>query len=177
MFRSLPVLSAPIALAALVAALPAGAATDFKAVPGGVCTAYAPDTTASELVFSPAGIYNPGTAIEKVFCPLPRDQDSAYAAGQLGITVYYRVLSGAAQRMTCTLWIGSLSVDAGPVYSNTQSGPYAAAGNREAIYFTGASQANAVTVVPSSLVCAIPPKTSFGGVFQAETGATNTPSP
>ena len=168
-------LAAPIALLALTASTPTGAATDFKAMPGGACTPYAPDTTVAELQFSPTGIYNPGTGIEKVFCPLPRDQDSAYSAGNLGITVHYRVLSAVAQRMTCTLWIGSLSIDAGPVVSSTQSGPYAAGGNREEIYFVGGAQENTTTVVPTSLVCAIPPKTSFGGVFQSEAGATSGP--
>jgi hypothetical protein len=163
--------------ALLVAAcpVPAGAGNDAKSTPAGACEPYAPDTTAAELQYSPHGVYNPGTATEKVFCPLPRDSDRPYADGELNVIVSYRVLGGAAARVVCTLWVGSLSVDEGPVYSQTVTGPYALGGGREDLYLDDAVQASSLAVVPVSLICAIPPKTSLGAIYQNETNVTNEP--
>src|SRR5690349_10153164 len=71
-----------VALAAVVAAPSTHAATDYKFVAPVDCEPYVPGgTLATELVVSPTGIYNPGTSIERVLCPMPRDQDDPFISG------------------------------------------------------------------------------------------------
>jgi hypothetical protein len=160
----------------LLAALPAEpvAAADFKAVPASACTAYGPDTTLSELAFSPTGIYNPGTASEKVFCALPRDQNSAFVDGNLTVNVYYRVLGGTPARVTCTLWVGTTAMEGTAAYSETVAGPLASAGGRAALALAHATQQDFIyAIVPVSLLCVIPPKTTLGAIVTGEQGLTD----
>jgi hypothetical protein len=174
--RSLPILSLVLVLgAAMLAPAPASASADRKMVQPSACQAYGPDTTISELDLSAAGIYNPGTTIERVICPLPRDQESAYTSGQLVVGIYYRVLGAAATTVTCTLTVGSTSMQSAAVYTHTASGPTVKSGARSSYQFTTATQSNEFLVVPTSVTCAIPPKTSLGAIYFAEGAATQVP--
>jgi hypothetical protein len=146
---------------------------DQKAIsPPTACVAYPPDTTAAELQISTNGIYNPGTTTEKVFCGLPRDSGYAYQPGNaITVTVFYRVVSATAAKLTCTLYIGSTSQTADPVTTVTATGPSASAGGRTSVVMTTQSQPSDYNYAPNSLVCAIPPKTSLGSItLNEETG-------
>ena len=162
-------------LLATVAALPVRAGTDRKFVHPSACVPYQPDTTAAEIQYSPVGIYNPGTQIEKVVCPLPRDQDTKYTSQTLIVGVYYRGFAPVDARLVCTLTVGSTSMQNESVYTTTVAGEMVKNGERTALELVGASQASSDLTVPSSVVCALSPKTSLAGIYQMETGTTNTP--
>ena len=161
-------------LVAGAVALPAQAFSDRKFLHPSVCVPYGPDTTLAELQYSATGIYNPGTQIEQVLCPLPRDQEGAYTTGQLLVGVYYRGFSPGDSRLTCTLYIGSASMQTGAVFSHTVSGPNVKNGARADLDLKGGTQVEFATV-PTSVVCAMWPKTSLAGMFHLETGITQTP--
>jgi hypothetical protein len=160
----------------LVAAFPAPvAAWDGKALPSAPsCIPYAPDTTAAELQFTPTGIYNPGTAIEKVICAVPRDEETVYTdANALVVDVSYRVLGGAPGRLTCTVFVGSTTQESATVVSNTASGALVSGGTRTGVEMIVMSQPSSTVFVPSTLVCAISPKTSMGTIVVSEHNGTD----
>ncbi|MGH8028751.1 MAG: hypothetical protein ACREO3_02335 [Arenimonas sp.] len=160
------------ALAAPVA--PARAATDFKFVHGTGCVAFGPNTQVGELQISPAGIYNPGTSVERVICPMPRDQDDAYISGDVDVTVYYRGLSTPG-RVTCTLYVGSVYMQVGSVYTNSVVGDFAGNGVRDYLVIQGAGQTSEFLTAPVNVLCALDPKMALAGLFFNESGPTNTP--
>jgi hypothetical protein len=168
------VVLASLAAAALLPSPAAQAFLDRKSVSPSDCIPYAPDTTSGELQITPTGVYNPGTTTEKVICPLPRDQDTAYVADNIAVIVYYRVLGGAVGRLTCTLYVGSSSMQASAVYTNSASGPLVSAGARSSVTLSGATQPE-FSSVPNTLVCQISPKTSLGAIYMDETVQTATP--
>ena len=141
-------------------------AFDGKAVsPAASCIAYAPETTAAELQFTTTGIYNPGTTAEKVLCALPHDTETYYSdQNVMQVTVYYRVLSGAPARMTCTLFVGTTSQNSTAVTTATVMGDYASAGGRTAFAIELQTQGLQSTFQPNALMCAIPPKVSLGAI-------------
>lgn len=162
-------------LGGLVFVTPTHAFFDAKALaPGGACVAYGPDTTPAELQFTPSGIYNPCTGIEKVLCSLPRDQDSAYAEGEAFIEVTYRVLGAAPGRLTCTVFVGSAHHQTQAVYTSTAVGLPVASGNRSSLQLEGATQQVGYHVIPVAMVCAISPKTWMSTVYFDESGYTQT---
>ena len=169
----------PACLAAtlvVVAALSSPAAAwDSKILPSAPsCIAYAPDTTAAELQFTPTGIYNPGTAIEKVICTVPRDEETVYSdANALIVDVYYRVIGPTQGRMTCTLFIGSQVQEAATVVSNTATGAFVSGGNRTGVEMVIKSQPSATVFVPTTMVCAIGPKTWMGPINVIEHNGTD----
>jgi hypothetical protein len=160
---------------ALVAAVPAQAFADKKFMHPSACAAYGPDTTAAEIEYSPVGIYNPGTQIEKVVCPIDRDQEAKYVTGNLIVGVYYRAFAPVDSRLTCTLTVGSTSMQSTAVFTHTKAGPMVKSGGRTALQLDGATQDPAYSTVPVSVVCALSPKTSLAGLFVQESGATQTP--
>jgi hypothetical protein len=167
--------SAIVVLAALVApAGPARAADDFKFVHAADCVPYAPNTQAAELQLTPAGYYNPGSQIERVLCPMPRDQDDAYLSGDVDITVYYRGLGGTPGRMVCTLYVGSTHMTTS-VYAQTVNGPYASNGVRTSLVISGAGQPGGYLTAPVSVLCSLDPGVALGGLFFNESGPTNVP--
>jgi hypothetical protein len=170
----LPALAAT-ALAAALPATPAHATDDFKFVSAADCEPYAPDTTANELEVTPSGVYNPGTTLERVLCPMPRDQEDIYTSGSVQVIVYYRGLSAYPGRLTCTLYVGSTSMQTAAVYTTSVAGPTVANGNRTNLTLDGATQSTAFHTVPVNVLCAIPPKLSLAGMFFDETAATQTP--
>ena len=151
----------------------AQAASDAKGLGASACLPYAPDTSYAELTYSPTGIYNGGTTNEKVMCTLVRDQDTAYAMDGLGVAVYYRVLGGTAARMTCTLFIGSTTMQTDPVYTTTVTGDYASGGGRDFLLMYGGPQSLELTSLPVTVLCVIPPKTSFGALRYVELDITH----
>jgi hypothetical protein len=171
--RTLLALSAAAAALA-VATLPAQAAADRKFVHPSACAAYGPDTTAAEIEFSPVGIYNPGTQIEKVVCPMPRDQEVAYTSGDLVVGIYYRGFAPVDARLTCTLTVGSTSMQSEVVFTHSKAGPMVKNGARGQLELNGATQAGPFHSIPSSVVCALSPKTSLGGILYYETEPTHT---
>jgi hypothetical protein len=168
-------LSALLALAALAAPVePARAADDFKFVHAADCVPNAPNTLPADLQLTYSGYYNPGTDVEGVICPLPRDQDDAYLSGDVDITVYYRGMGASPGRMTCTLLVGSTSMTTS-VYSKSVTGPLVANGARTSLVIAGAGQPGGYLTAPVSLQCSIDPKVGFAGVFFNESGPTNFP--
>jgi hypothetical protein len=168
--------AAVVALAVAIAAPAAHAvASDFKFVAPADCEPYAPNTLASELQFTPTGIYNPGTTVERVMCPLPRDQDDPYLTNDVQVTGYYRGLGAAPAGVTCTLFVGSTSMQSTAVYATTVAGPAVANGTRAKVIIEGASQSDLFAAVPVSVICALGPKVSFAGLFLDEAGPTNFP--
>jgi hypothetical protein len=61
------------------------------------------------------------------------------------------------------------------VWTSTKSGPLKSGGARGDFTITGGTQSPDFLVVPSSVTCAIPPKTSLGAIYHVETGVTNYP--
>jgi hypothetical protein len=171
-FRPLPV----VALAVLVAAsAPSALAVNYdgKSVSPSVCQPYAPDTTAAEIQVSQTGIYNPGTVIEKVICPLPRDAEVGYSGDNTAVlAIHYRVLGAAPGRVTCTMFVGSSSQGNYAVATATASGDLVSAGARDYFYLTAPSQNENWLLAPNVLICAISPKTSLGAIAIEEESAT-----
>ena len=161
-------------LCALAVPQTAQAFADRKFLHAAACMPYGPDTTAAELQYSPVGIYNPGTQIEKVVCAMPRDQEGTYSSGQLLAGVYYRGFAAVDARLTCTLTIGSTSMQSSNVWTNSKAGPLVKNGARTVLDLTGGTQVDFASV-PVSVVCAMSPKTSLAGIFFLETGITQTP--
>jgi hypothetical protein len=163
-----------LAATAVAAALPAAPARadDFKFVSAATCQPYGPDTVASELQVTPTGIYNPGTTLERVLCPMPRDQENSYVTGDVEVSVYYRGMSAYAGRLTCTLYVGSSSMQSTAVYTSTVAGPTAANGARTSLYLTGGTQSTAFYTAPVNVLCALPSKMSLAGLFFNEVKAT-----
>jgi hypothetical protein len=141
------------------------------------CVAYAPDTSPAELQFTPTGIYNPGTSIEKVQCQLVYDQESTHSADELYVSVRYRVLGASPGRVTCTLFVGSSTVQSDPVATTTAVGTLVASGARTYVPMYGGLPPSSFSSVPLTLVCAISPKTSMGSIYQREEQATDIPPP
>jgi hypothetical protein len=162
-----------IAVAAAFAFAPAArAADDFKFVAPADCEPFPPDTSAAALRHTLAGLYNPGLEVERVLCPMPRDQDDPYLWGDVDVTAYYRAGTSAG-RMACTLYVGSTSMQSTSVYSTSASGPLAAAGARASFTIEGAGQSQSYWAVPVSMLCSIDPKVTFAGLFFNERGPTH----
>jgi len=173
--------SKPCLLTALVvlaaAAIPAQTAhatDDFKFVSPADCVPYQPTTSASELALSIAGIHNPGTSVEAVLCPMPRDQEDPYLSNEVDVSVYFRA-AGAPGRVTCTLFIGSSSMQGTAVIATTSSSPVVANGTRAVVTILSGGQNTSFDAVPVSVLCYLDPKISLAGVFFAESGPTNIP--
>ena len=156
-------------LAAIVAAAmgspttPADA-SDFKIVTPSACQAYAPDTSAAELQFSPSGVYNPGASTEKVMCAMPRDQFLPYAAdGDMNIIGYYRVLGAVAGRMTCSVFVGSASFSQGVVQTATKSGPFLSNGQISYVQIA-MPMTPELSEAPVNVICALPPRSQLGNI-------------
>lgn len=161
-----------LALASAPAAL--GQSYDQKAISPMDCQPYAPDTGWGDVQFTPTGIYNPGTTTEKVICALPRDAETGYTmANYLVLTVYYRVIGASPGRLTCTIFVSSTSMTPNAVTTVTASGPLASGGARNMVDLTVSSQPSPYVSNPNSLVCAISPKTSMGGIYFYEQNATD----
>jgi hypothetical protein len=166
---------AAVALAAAFAFAPgAHAADDFKFVAPADCEPYPPDTSAAQLRLMIPGLYNPGVEVERVLCPMPRDQDDPYLWGDVDVTAYYRAGSTPG-RMTCTLYVGSTGMQSTAIYSTSASGPLAAAGARSSLTIAGAGQSQSYWTVPVSVLCSIDPKVTFAGLFFNERGPTQFP--
>lgn len=167
--------AAAVALAGIVSSPQPAWAYDDKGInPGTSCTAFAPDTTAAELQFTPTGVYNPGATVEKVLCQIPRDQEAAYTTGQLTAIVVYRVVGGTPSKVTCTLFIGSTAQQTEPVYTHTASGDMTSAGGRAQLSLTGATSSSFTWAVSSTaLVGNLPAKTWIGGIYMEELGTTD----
>jgi hypothetical protein len=150
---------------------PAARAADSKTIAASQCAAYGPDTTAAELTFSPTGVYNGGTTNEKVLCALPRDQDLAYAASELYLSAYYRVLGGTPGRMTCTVFVNSTS-QYGVVTTATASGGLVSGGTQSSLNVAMPAQGDSINSSPVTAICLIPPKTSFSSMIMTEMGTT-----
>jgi hypothetical protein len=157
----------------VVGAPAARAVSDLKATGAGACLPYAPDTTYAELSYGPTGIYNGGTTNEKVMCTLLRDQETAYAMDGVGVVVYYRVLGGTPARMTCTLFVGSTSMQTDAVYTSTAAGGLASGGGRDYLLVYGGPQSLENNALPLTLLCVIPPKTSFAAIKHVELDSTD----
>src|SRR5690349_15240080 len=166
------VLAASFVLAGALAS-PAMAWDTKTMNPGAACTAYAPDTTADELQFSPTGIYNPGATNEKVMCSLPHDSENVYGSvNQLDVKAWYRVIGGTPARMTCTLFIGTTSQFDNPVGTMTAAGDLKSAGGRTYVGLGAATQSQGSASIPLTILCSIPPKTSFGAIVMSEQRST-----
>ena len=142
-------------------------AVDAKYVSATECQPYAPDTTAAELQVTPTGVYNPGTTVEKILCPLPRDQDVAYVLNDAIFVVYYRVLGGTPSRLTCSLYVGSPTMQSNAIYTTTASGEFVSSNARSYVMLFAGPQTE-FAIVPGNIICTIPPKTSMGGIYQQE---------
>jgi hypothetical protein len=168
-------LAASVALAAVAAPVhTARAADDFKFVHASACVPYTPNTQPADLQLTPAGYYNPGTLVERVLCPMPRDQDDAYLSGDVDITVYYRGMGATSGRLTCTLYVGSSSMTPS-IYAQTVNGPYASNGARTNLVISGAGQPGGFLTAPVSVLCSLDPKMALAGLFFNESGPTNFP--
>jgi hypothetical protein len=172
--------SSLIALACVAAGafapLPAAAgAWDGKSISPSSCQPYAPDTTSAELQVTAAGIYNPGATIEKVICPIPRDQEVEYIAGNATVLVDYRVLGTTQGRLTCTLYVGSPNHFSGYAATATTVGPLTANGNITGLQISAPTQGDYEPQAPVTLVCAISPKTWMGAIELFEYDATDAP--
>jgi hypothetical protein len=175
MTSRISLLAATVVLAAATAPVhTARAADDFKFVHAAACVPYAPNTLPTDLQLTTNGYYNPGTEVERVLCPLPRDQDDGYIPGDVDITVYYRGMGSVSGRMACTLLVGSTNMTTS-VYTQSATGPLAANGARTSLVINGSGQPAGFLTHPVSLLCAIDPKVALGGVFFNESGPTNFP--
>jgi hypothetical protein len=151
------------------------AAADVKGLSPNICTPYAPGTTAAELQMTQAGVYNPGTATEKILCPLPRDMELNYATTRtLQVTLYYRVLGATDASVTCTVFIGSPGQQSDPVLTATASGPLANNGERTSmtVMFTS-NVTTPFEVVPNNMICTVPAKTQIASMLFQENAATD----
>jgi hypothetical protein len=157
----------------------AQAVSDAKEISPATCIPYAPSgTVLTDLTVNSTGIYNPGTTIKTVLCPMPRDSETNYSTSSgtsVNYGVWYRV-SGGSGRVTCTLYVGSSAVDGIAVYTHTVSGPAVGSGARSNMTVSGAETAGGATIgSPANMICSIYPKTTLGEIFQIENVATNTP--
>jgi hypothetical protein len=178
MNRSFPlsVAAGLVAVAAVVAAPSSRAETqDFKFVAPVDCEPYAPDTLAHELVITPTGIYNPGNSVERVLCPMPRDQDDPFLSGDVQVTVYYRGMGPASSRVTCTLFVGSTSMQSTAITTASAAGVGVSNGARGDVSINGTIQTDEFNTVPVNVICALTPRVSLAGLFWSEAGPTNTP--
>lgn len=168
-------IAATVVVAAVAAPVQtARAADDFKFVHAAACVPYAPNTLPGDLQLTYAGYYNPGTAVERVLCPMPRDQDDAYLSGDVDITVYYRAVTATSGRLSCTLFVGSTNMTTS-VYGQSVTGPLASNGARTNLVISGAGQPAGFLTAPVSVLCAIDPKMALAGLFFNESGPTNFP--
>jgi hypothetical protein len=170
--RAVPSLLALACVVGAVAMAPAARATDSKSFSPSLCQPYAPDTSAAELQYTHTGIYNPGTTTEKVLCTVPRDQETELVTGDIAVAVHYRVLGATPARLTCSLFVGSTSHMTAYAVSTTASGNLISGGNRDFFYLIGGTQSESFQTAPMTLVCVIPPKTSFGGFDVSESKPT-----
>ena len=158
---------------ALGLASPVANAYDYKFTSGAECVPYAPDTTAAELQVTPNGIYNFGTTVEKVLCPLPRDADVEYTGGWVEVAVYYRVLGALPARLTCTLYIGSAAVQTSSVITTTANGAFVANGAVSAVNLISGGAMDPDRG-PNNVLCSMPAKTQLGGIQIVEENITHT---
>jgi hypothetical protein len=167
-------------LVVAAASMSPASAIDGKVVGAGTaCIAYGPDTTAAELQFTQTGIYNPGTTTEKVMCQLMHDLEGEYLGDPaLQARVSYRVLGATPGRVTCTLFVGTTSQQTDPIYATTLSGDLQSAGGRGQLVFSlaGGMQQAGYNMVPTTMICAISPKTSMATITYYEWGSTEGPS-
>jgi hypothetical protein len=107
-------------------------------------------------------------------CALPRDSESVYTVvNTISVSTSYRVLGGAAARMTCTLFVGSTSMQTTMVNTHTASGELVSGGNYSGVGNVLSTQSSAAPWAPNTLLCVIPPKTSMGGIWVIEGGTVN----
>jgi hypothetical protein len=171
----LPFFAAIAASATALAVAPAArAADDFKFVAAAECEPFPPDTNIAALRHTLAGLYNPGVEVERVICPMPRDQDEPYLSGDIDVTAYYRAGSTAG-RMSCTLYVGATSMQSTSVYSVSASGPVVASGTRSSLTIVAGGGSDDFWAVPVSVLCSLDPKVTFAGLFFNERGPTHVP--
>ena len=170
----LPILAALAVAAAFAYAPSARAADDYKFVAASECEPFPPDTNIAALRHTLAGLYNPGTEIERVICPMPRDQDDYYLSNELEVVAYYRAGS-VSGRMSCTLYVGSTAMQTTSVYSVSKTGLVAAPNAREYLTISGGGGSQDFFAVPLSVLCSLDPKITFAGLFFDERGPTTTP--
>ena len=154
---------------------PSTAQADAKFSSGVECVPYGPDTTAAELQITPNGIYNFGTTVEKVLCPIPRDAEAEYAGGSIEVLVYYRVLGALPARMTCTLYIGSAAVQTTSIITTTASGSFVSNGAVTSVWLISGGAMDPDRG-PNNVLCSMPAKSQLGGVHLQEDGATDPPA-
>lgn len=98
-----------------------------------------------------AGFDTPGTATEKIICPLPRDMELDYSTGTLQATVYYRVLGATDASVTCTVFIGSPGQQSDPVTTIAATGMAANNGERAQVaMLPGSSVTTGFDVLPTT---------------------------
>jgi len=175
----------PSLAVAAVTLLAAGLATntalatslDWKVVSPATCIPYtAAGTTAADITISSSGVYNPGTVNKSVICPMPRDSDVSYTSSADGLwEIHYRV-SGGSGKLVCTVYVGTVVLEAAPVYTQTASGTLVGAGSRSSLLLQAGEPAGTTYIgQPVNIICAIWPKTTLGVIFQREVTITNTP--
>jgi hypothetical protein len=161
---------------ALAVSSPVAQASDFKFASGVECVPYGPDTTAAELQITPNGVYNFGTTVEKVLCPLPRDSQVEYPGGYLEVLVYYRVLGALPARMTCTLFIGSAAVQTTSIHTHTASGAFVSNGAVTNVWLLTGGESTP-DLGPNNVLCSMPAKSQLGGIHVQEDVITDNPPP
>jgi hypothetical protein len=110
------------------------------------------------------------SAIEKVLCSVPRDQENPYLQFNMEVIANYRVVGGTPGRMTCTLFVGSANHQIEPVVTTTDVGDLKSNGARGYVQMMAGVQQS--ETAPVSVVCALSPKTWFSNLSIAEWGAT-----
>jgi hypothetical protein len=178
--RKPPVFAAAlVALVASVSASPTMAAVDSKSISPSTCQPRGPDTTASELTYSPYGLTNPGSSNVTVICPINGDTESNWGTTETVdspyLSVYYRA-GAIAGSVGCTVFTGSSVVATAPTYSKSYT-PAPAPANTRANFRLNLVEASGLYAVapPTVLVCTISPKATLGWIYLKETSVTHVP--
>ena len=178
--RKPPVFAATlVALVGALSASPTMAAEDNKSISPSTCQPRGPDTTASELTYSPYGLTNPGSTNVTVICPINGDTESSWGtsvvAGSPYLAIYYRA-GAIAGSVGCTVYTGSSVVVTGATYSSSYSPPPAPANTRGTFQLNLAEASGLYgNAPPTVLVCTISPKATLGWIYFREKTATDEP--
>jgi hypothetical protein len=176
--RKPPVFAAAlVALAAGLCASPTMAASvDTKSISPSVCQPRGPDTTVSELTYSPYGITNPGSTNVSVICPINGDAEQSWGsetAGSPYVGIHYRA-GAIAGFVGCTVFTGSAAFSALPTYSKSYTPPPSPANGRGSFHLSVADPSGSnATPPPTVLICTISPKATLGFIYLREPFATD----
>lgn len=147
------------------------AASDIKSFSTNICVPVG-TAASNDLTYSNLGLLNTSTTSNRVvICPLVKDADSTWVAGETSLAVDYRSPSGAGGSVSCTIYVGSISSGSWSATSAPAPLPAGTTGNIVLAPETAVSWWNE----PVNLACSLGPRMRLTRVYLTETGATNVP--